>query len=230
MANEEGTLAATTHLIERGCRRIVWVSQAGTANETSNAVWLRGEGYRKALRRAQLELDPALQLHLDALTMAKGARAVRTLLDDGRSFDGVVAVTDTVAFGVLRGLADRGRRSPTTSGSSASTTSSKPSSTCLRSRPSRPTTTGWSTRRSTCSWRGSRGVRGRPQSSPRPSTSHHESRHDDVVAGHRQGLRPLRAAGTARRAASRHRSTLVSRVPLESQYPEVSLDVLRRES
>ncbi|HEY5980303.1 MAG TPA: LacI family DNA-binding transcriptional regulator [Microlunatus sp.] len=112
MANEEGTLAATTHLIERGCRRIVWVSQAGTANETSNAVWLRGEGYRKALRRAQLELDPALQLHLDALTMAEGARAVRTLLDDGRSFDGVVAVTDTVAFGVLRGLADRGLTVP----------------------------------------------------------------------------------------------------------------------
>ncbi len=107
MANEDGTHAATTHLIEQGCRRIAWVSQDGSADETSNAVWLRGEGYRRALRDAGLEPDPALQPQLAALTMAEGARAIHALVDDGQRFDGVVAVTDTVAFGVLRGLADR---------------------------------------------------------------------------------------------------------------------------
>ena len=44
--------------------------------------------------------------------MAEGARAIHTLIDSGQSFDGVVAVTDTVAFGVLRGLADRGVKVP----------------------------------------------------------------------------------------------------------------------
>lgn len=112
MANEDGTTAATTHLIEQGCRRIAWVSQHGSANEASNAVWLRGEGYRKALRGAQLEPDPALQPQLAALTMAQGARAIHHLVDTGQRFDGVVAVTDTVAFGVLRGLADRGLKVP----------------------------------------------------------------------------------------------------------------------
>jgi DNA-binding LacI/PurR family transcriptional regulator len=112
MANEDGTGAATTHLVEQGCRRIAWISQNGSADETSNAVWLRGEGYRKALRDAHLELDPALQPQLGALTMAEGARAIQLLLDSGQSFDGVVAVTDTVAFGVLRGLADHGLKVP----------------------------------------------------------------------------------------------------------------------
>lgn len=112
MANEDGTRAATTHLIERGCRRIVWVSQEGSAEETSNAVWLRGEGFRRAMRDARLEPDPALQPQLAALTMAEGARAIHDLVDAGQRFDGVVAVTDTVAFGVLRGLADRGLKAP----------------------------------------------------------------------------------------------------------------------
>jgi DNA-binding LacI/PurR family transcriptional regulator len=112
MANEDGTRAATTYLIDQGCRRIAWISQNGSAAETSNAVWLRGEGYRKALQSAHLTPDPALQPHLSALTMAEGARAIHSLVDSDQSFDGVVAVTDTVAFGVLRGLADRGLKTP----------------------------------------------------------------------------------------------------------------------
>ena len=52
MANEDGTRAATTHLIERGCRRIAWISQHGPASEYSHAVWARGEGYRQALDSA----------------------------------------------------------------------------------------------------------------------------------------------------------------------------------
>ncbi len=112
MANQEGTRAATEHLVQQGCRRIAWVSQAGSAAETSNAVWLRGEGFRQALHGTGIDPDPALQPQLAALTMAEGSRAVHSLIDSGQSFDGVVAVTDTVAFGVLRGLADRGLTVP----------------------------------------------------------------------------------------------------------------------
>ncbi len=112
MANEDGTRAATTHLIERGCRRIAWISQHGPASEYSHAVWARGEGYRQALDTAHLAVDPWLQPQLSALTMAEGARAIHSLVNSGQQFDGVVAVTDTVAFGVLRGLADSGLKVP----------------------------------------------------------------------------------------------------------------------
>lgn len=112
MPNVDGTMAATTHLIERGCRHIAWLSQHGSATEASNAVWLRGEGYRQALRAAKLKPEPALQPQLPALTMADSARAIHHLVDTGQPFDGVVAVTDTVAFGALRGLADRRLKAP----------------------------------------------------------------------------------------------------------------------
>jgi DNA-binding LacI/PurR family transcriptional regulator len=111
MANVEGSTAATNHLIERGCRRIV-LAGGHDSGSNADAVTLRGEGYRKALEAAHLEPDPELQPPLTALTMAEGARAIHALIDSGQVFDGVVAVTDTVAFGVLRGLVDRGLNAP----------------------------------------------------------------------------------------------------------------------
>ena len=44
--------------------------------------------------------------------MAEGARRARAMVAGGLDFDGVFCVTDTVAMGVLRGLADAGVRVP----------------------------------------------------------------------------------------------------------------------
>lgn len=112
MDNVGGSAAATQHLLDQGCRRIALVTARSPAHEKSNAVRLRREGFRRTLRAAGIRPDPQLDPALTALTMAEGARAIHRLVDAGREFDGVVAVTDTVAFGVLRGLADRGLRVP----------------------------------------------------------------------------------------------------------------------
>ncbi|MGP3963966.1 LacI family DNA-binding transcriptional regulator [Nonomuraea sp. 3N208] len=110
MPNEEGTKAATAHLIDRGCRTIAIVT--GNALEGVNVVTRRYQGYRAALAERGLEPDPALLLTVEAMTMEAGRAAGHRLADSGREVDGVVAVTDTVAQGVLRGLADRGLRVP----------------------------------------------------------------------------------------------------------------------
>ena len=47
-------------------------------------------------------------MNLDLFTMEAGADAVRGLAARGVEFDGVFCVTDTIAIGVLRGLADLG--------------------------------------------------------------------------------------------------------------------------
>lgn len=112
MANVAGSMAATRHLVDAGCRRIVWLGGRGARTEKADAVRLRAEGFRKALRSAGIGVDRSLQPAISGLTMAEGARAIHELVDAGQQFDGVVAVTDTVAFGVLRGLADRGLRVP----------------------------------------------------------------------------------------------------------------------
>jgi len=56
--------------------------------------------------------DPALVLTSPAMTPESGRTAVHRLVGAGVEFDGVVAVTDTIAQGVLRGLADHGLTSP----------------------------------------------------------------------------------------------------------------------
>ncbi|MFI2200088.1 LacI family DNA-binding transcriptional regulator [Streptomyces sp. NPDC020192] len=110
MPNVEASAAATRHLIERGCRRVALV--CGELRDEVHMSSLRHTGYRQALRAAGLPADPALVQSVPALTMAEGARRARAMVAGGLDFDGVFCVTDTVAMGVLRGLADAGVRVP----------------------------------------------------------------------------------------------------------------------
>ncbi|MEU4226936.1 LacI family DNA-binding transcriptional regulator [Nonomuraea sp. NPDC026600] len=110
MPNVEGARVATAHLIERGCRRIALIDglQKGEVDVSS----LRYSGYREALDEAGIPFDLQLVLPIELLTMEHGAAAARRLADSGVEFDGVICVTDTVAIGALRGLADSGVRVP----------------------------------------------------------------------------------------------------------------------
>jgi len=106
MPNVAAARAATEHLIQRGCRRIVIVEGSFTGEVDVSS--LRLEGYRQALRQAKLPFSSDLLVNCDVLSMRAGADAVRGLMSRGVDFDGVFCVTDTTAIGVLRGLADLG--------------------------------------------------------------------------------------------------------------------------
>ncbi|WP_405726487.1 LacI family transcriptional regulator [Streptomyces sp. NBC_00028] len=110
MPNVDASRAATLHLVERGCRRIAFLGGAVGAEVDVSS--LRHSGYRQALEEAGLVRDPALQRRLAAFSLAEGARCAREMVEGGLAFDGVFCVTDTVAMGVLRGLADAGVRVP----------------------------------------------------------------------------------------------------------------------
>jgi DNA-binding LacI/PurR family transcriptional regulator len=106
MPNVEGACAATAHLIGRGCRRIVMVD--GQLSEETDVSRLRFTGYRQALERSGIAFDPSLVINIEKFTMQSGAEAARALVAGRKRFDGVFCVTDTIAIGVLRGLADAG--------------------------------------------------------------------------------------------------------------------------
>ncbi|MEV5953951.1 LacI family DNA-binding transcriptional regulator [Streptomyces sp. NPDC051987] len=110
MPNEAASEAATRHLVERGCRRIAIV--CGRLDGDVDVSSLRHAGYRRALTAAGLPAGPELVVTAAALTMPEAARGIRERLADGPGFDGVFCVTDTVAMGVLRALADAGVRVP----------------------------------------------------------------------------------------------------------------------
>ncbi len=110
MPNEEGTKAATEHLADRGCRRIAIVT--GALREDVDVVTRRHRGYTAALEERGMAADPALMATLDAMNAEGARRAAHRMVEAGLDFDGVVAVTDDVARGLLRGFADRGVRVP----------------------------------------------------------------------------------------------------------------------
>ncbi|WP_427918757.1 LacI family DNA-binding transcriptional regulator [Streptomyces sp. cg40] len=105
MPNQEASRAATQHLIERDCRRIAILCGAVEEVDTSS---LRLTGYRQALEEAGLPADPALIQQVDRLGLHEGAQRAREMAESGLEFDGVFCVTDSLAMGVLRGLADAG--------------------------------------------------------------------------------------------------------------------------
>ena len=104
-----GTAMATRHLIERGHRRVAWLGQEPESLVTAD----RRSGWTAAMAESGL---PTAGLELSAApTVAGGREAAHRLLDEAerdpaQRADAVVAVSDTVAFGVLQALHERGLR------------------------------------------------------------------------------------------------------------------------
>jgi LacI family transcriptional regulator, repressor for deo operon, udp, cdd, tsx, nupC, and nupG len=101
---------ATTHLLERGCRRIAAIGHqerpgGGTAPQ-------RTEGYRQALEAAGIPFEPSLVVHAAKYHRRDGAQAMSEILDRGELPDAVFGYTDLVALGAIHTLNERGLRVP----------------------------------------------------------------------------------------------------------------------
>ena len=105
--NRGGARLAVEHLLERGRRRIGVLT--GPLDQTSALDRL--DGYRDALRAADVHPDPALVARGD-FTAEGGERAMAELLDRCPDLDAVFAGSDLMATGALRALRARGRRVP----------------------------------------------------------------------------------------------------------------------
>lgn len=91
----QGAFTAVSYLIETGCRRIAFYGSDMHLEISKN----RFNGYRDALRRAGIELDPSLQYECDNRSVAE--RITPELLSRSDRPDGVFAVNDDTAIGVL---------------------------------------------------------------------------------------------------------------------------------
>jgi len=109
MDNVDGARQATAHLLATGARRIAMLG--GNPDWTANMPALRAEGYALAHTKADVAVDPELTVRC-RFTLQDGYDAIRSLLDRGIEFDAVFALTDVVAMGALRALADAGVRVP----------------------------------------------------------------------------------------------------------------------
>ncbi|MCH9275997.1 LacI family transcriptional regulator [Bifidobacterium amazonense] len=118
MPHRESSLIATRYLIERGCRRIAFVGadrsdlQVAAGSGEDSARSLRLEGYLQAMEEAGLAVRPEWLIPVDWRYFV-GVDVGRGLACDGRlDVDGVVCCNDSLAIGLIRGLADAGARVP----------------------------------------------------------------------------------------------------------------------
>ena len=110
MRNTEGARAATEHLLAQGRRRIV---AFGTdPNMEHGSAGLRLDGYRQALEAAGVPFDPALTVDVIGWFHGTGATAMRSFLEKGIPFDGLVGFNDLIALGAMRVLQEAGLRVP----------------------------------------------------------------------------------------------------------------------
>lgn len=106
--NETGGFMATEHLLGLGRRRIVCLGDTSRRHPEFES---RHVGYTNALRDSGLEENPALTVHADN-TEESAAAATVQLVASGEPFDAIFAVTDVLAIGAMRALAECGRRVP----------------------------------------------------------------------------------------------------------------------
>ena len=110
MDNVGGSREATNHLLTTRSRHVVIVG--GRHEDTEDMASLRTRGYRQAHGDLGLVVDERLVIEVQAYSWDEGFRAVIDLHEGGVAFDAVFAVTDTLAMGALRALADLGLHVP----------------------------------------------------------------------------------------------------------------------
>ena len=97
----------TRLMLDRGRKKIVYIG----GNERDQAVGLlRRTGVQDALTMAGQNGEDLMRVCCTAFTMEEGERCMQELLTACPELDGVVCVTDTVAFGAMRALKQAGRK------------------------------------------------------------------------------------------------------------------------
>jgi DNA-binding LacI/PurR family transcriptional regulator len=109
MDNVRASRAATGLLLDRGSRDVVVLG--GTPRSEASTAGLRTAGSLEALAARGRDRSEALIVPAD-YTIESGYAQTRRLIEEGVAFDGVFAVTDSIALGALRALLEAGRRVP----------------------------------------------------------------------------------------------------------------------
>ena len=115
-ACEAGAEAAIRHLYDVGCQRILVIGTAYEAlAEDRGAATVSGRrliGCLNAFEALGITPAPEQFIHLPQWRADVARTAAHHIVDSNTAFDGVFCMTDTIAIGFARGLADRGLQAP----------------------------------------------------------------------------------------------------------------------
>jgi LacI family transcriptional regulator len=109
-ANYAGAAAAVQHLVDLGHRRIAYIH--GASSSLSQAAVERRRGYRDCLKRNGIPRDDTLIENTGTWQPQGGREAARRLLERRPDITAVFACSDHLAYGVIKTLAEKGRKVP----------------------------------------------------------------------------------------------------------------------
>ena len=100
---------AIEHLISLGHRKIALIAGDHTYSDIGR---LRYEGSLEAFREHGIDFDPERDCETIRYSFDDGYQAAQRLLEKGREFTAIFAMSDVMAIGAIRGLRDAGKRVP----------------------------------------------------------------------------------------------------------------------
>lgn len=101
--DQKAAFNAVQHLIDEGCRKIAHIR--GPLNP-QNAID-RFIGYKKALEKNNISFDSKLVYTCESVTFQEGVDFAQQILEEHPEVDGIFAITDLVAVGVLSYFNDK---------------------------------------------------------------------------------------------------------------------------
>jgi DNA-binding LacI/PurR family transcriptional regulator len=104
--NELGGFRATEHLIEQGCKRILFLGK-----QDHPELNRRYEGYRRALEKYKIDYAPELTLETKG-TVSDIKCLLQNLLESNTLFDGIFAVGDVLAIAAMNFLQTKNVKIP----------------------------------------------------------------------------------------------------------------------
>lgn len=111
--DEEESYRIVDYLCELGHKKIAIIRPSYADRGIGRS---RYNGYVRALKKHGIEIDPGLVLYMkddiEAFTPANGYAVTRELLESGREFSALFALSDTTAIGACKALLEAGKRIP----------------------------------------------------------------------------------------------------------------------
>ena len=107
--NTASARMAVEHLVSLGHRKIALV---GGPREHSDTTAQRYQGCLEAFQAHNITFDPELDYETVRYSFAGGYQGAKNLLDRGRDFTAIFAMSDVMAIGAIRALRDAGKQVP----------------------------------------------------------------------------------------------------------------------
>jgi len=103
-----GSYKLTKHILQAGCKHIAYI----VVNPSLPLAALRLEGYYRAFREAEIEMNPEWIISVNEASFECGYEAAGKIFGSGKKYDAILTMNDIMALGALKHIKELGYKVP----------------------------------------------------------------------------------------------------------------------